>query len=183
MITIEQVEAFSAQLKIALMPNKFEISGLVFNLKLKEKFTPNVYNCFVTQNDLTIDLRIELYENISNQYRLFCFNNLGMLFSINLTLIGNYENNILKLCQTISLPNRNITVEQKQINKKNILLFCEREGIKTVGNSVILGHYDISKDKFTDTDASKFFLEFIKVAVIKGHFMTNKGYSIHEFNK
>ena len=183
MINEIRVEEFGKHLKMASMPSEFEISRLSFGLVKRDNPNQLNYSFSIIQNDLVIDLTIKLYLNDTNHYRLFCFNNLGMLFSINLTLIENYENNILKLCQTISLSNRNITTEQKQINKKNILLFCEKEGIKTVGNSVILGHYDISKDKFTDTNASKFFLEFIKVAIIKGHFMTNKGYSIHEFNK
>lgn len=46
------------------------------------------------------------------------------------------------------------------------------------GNRVYLGTFDGKTAKFLDTTAVAFMREFVALAVVKGHFMANKGYDL-----
>ena len=183
MINEKQVELLRQQLVSSSLPNEFEIAGIKFKLKKNKSQVLQNLDFSITQSDVEVNLSIQLYLNESQHYRLFCFNPKGLLFSLNFTVARNYEKDVLKLRQNISLSNRNMAVEQKRNNELSILKLCEKEGLKGVGNTVMLGYYNISDSTFIETTSSNFLLDFIKIAIIKGHFMGNKNYTIKKFDK
>lgn len=131
----------------------------------------------VNQNNLEIPISIQLYENTSGHYRIFVFNKMGMLTSVNLT--KGYSDGKIKLQIQLRLSNRNMTKEERAKLRDMLVFDVENEGIRIAGkNTVYFGEYDVSKEDFIDTNPKKFLEELVKVAIIKGHYMKNKGYEL-----
>ncbi len=131
----------------------------------------------VVGNDFQMPLSIQLYENISGYYRIFVYNNKGMLSSVNLST--GYSDGEISLEIQLKLSSRNMTKEERERNRDMLVMDLEREGIEIVKkNTVYFGKYAITNDEFIDTTAEKFLEQLIKVAIIKGHYMKNKGYEL-----
>ncbi|HHW66213.1 hypothetical protein [Defluviitalea raffinosedens] len=131
----------------------------------------------IVSNDFEMPISIQLYENISGYYRIFVYNNRGMLTSINLSM--GYSDGEISLEIQLKLFSRNMTKEERERNRDMLVMDLAREGIDIVKkNTVCFGKYDVINDKFIDTTEKKFLEQLIKVAIIKGHYMKNKGYEL-----
>jgi len=131
-----------------------------------------------------LQLSLQLYQNFRIHDRLFCYNRIngmgGMLFSINLTT-EKEASGIISLDQQIKFSegrgaNSKETRRQKQQLLCDVLL---SEGFLIFGSAVlVLGTFDTHRSVFLDTTPDKFLLDFIRVSILKGHFMGNKGYQL-----
>ena len=137
--------------------------------------------------DGDLQLSLQLYENISNYYRLFAYTRLGdkagMTFSVNLTTEKETEN-IIFLTQKIKFAEQydgNEKLAQAHRRQKQIVLcnILNKLGLEvTDNNDVILGIFDPATSIFINTSAEKFLNDFIVVSLLKGHFQGNKGYEL-----
>ncbi|MGG2065896.1 HNH endonuclease [Bacillus sp. S14(2024)] len=137
--------------------------------------------------DGELELSLQLYENTSSHYRLFCYskcNNIsGMLFSINLTTEKDAKGSIF-LTQKIKFSDRLSGNEEykKQFRRMkqrvfvNMLRKLNFEVTDT--NDLLLGIFDTKRCCFLNTTSAKFLEDFILVSMLKGHFMGNKGYEL-----
>jgi hypothetical protein len=48
----------------------------------------------------------------------------------------------------------------------------------TDNNDILFGIFDLKAKKFLNTSSEKFLQDFLAVTILKGHFMSNKGYEI-----
>ncbi len=142
-----------------------------------------------------LQVSLQLYENINNHYRLFCFtrfgNIQGMTFSVNLTTEKESEN-VIYLTQKIKFAERYVGSQElaQAHRRQKQIVFCDL--LRNLGfditdnNDLILGIFDPSSNKLVNTSADKFLNDFILVSIIKGHFQGNKGYQLEilpSFNK
>ena len=131
----------------------------------------------VRGNKLKIPMSIQLYKNTSGHYRIFVYNNKGMLTSVNLS--KGYSDGEISLEIQLKLSSRNMTKEQRERYRDMLVSDIEKQGVEIRKlNTVYFGKYDITDDKFIDTTPNKFLEQLIKVAIIKGHYMKNKGYEV-----
>jgi len=139
----------------------------------------------ILEGDLQVSL--QLYENVSGFYRLFCFTNFrgksGMTFSVNLTTEKESEN-IIYLTQKIKFSERyqgSNNLAQAHRRQKQIV-FCDllrKLGFDiTDNNDLILGIFDPIRKRLVNTSIDKFLNDFIFVSILKGHFQGNKGYQL-----
>lgn len=137
--------------------------------------------------DGDIQISLQLYENTSYHYRLFCYskcnNQTGMLFSINLTTERDLEGSIF-LTQKIKFSDRmdgNKEYAQQFRRMKQTVFISMLRKLNfevTDNNDIIMGIFDTKKSKFLNTTSEKFLSDFILVSLLKGHFMGNKGYEL-----
>lgn len=128
--------------------------------------------------NLIMPISIQLYNNNRDHYRIFVFNNKGMLTSVNLTT--GYTDGEINLEIQLKLSTRDMTKETRQVYKELMISDIENEGVDIIKkDTVYFGRYDTVEDTFIDTTPNKFLEQLIKVAVIKGHYMKNKGYSLN----
>ncbi|MCT4662950.1 MAG: hypothetical protein N4A40_13925 [Tissierellales bacterium] len=129
-------------------------------------------------DDLKIPICIQLYENISNYYRIFVYNNKGMLTSVNLS--KGYSSGMINFEISLKLSSRHMDKEERKSKRDMMAMDISREGIRfSENNKVYFGKYDTNKNQFIDTTAKQFCEELLKVAIIKGHYMENKGYELN----
>ena len=151
------------------------------------------YTFQIMQGDLQVSL--QLYENTSNYYRLFCYtrinNKQGMTFSLNLTTEKESEN-VIYLTQKIKFAEQyegNDKFAQAHRRQKQIVFIdlLKKLGFDVTENSdIILGIYDPQKNQLVNTSPDKFLNDLIVVSLLKGHFQGNKGYQLEilpSFNK
>lgn len=134
-----------------------------------------------------IQVSLQLYENVSNHYRLFCYTHFegksGMTFSMNLTTEKESEN-IIYLTQKIKFAERYEGSQElaKAHRRQKQIVFCDllnKLGMDvTDSNDLILGIYDPTKGEFVNTSSEQFLNDFIIVSLLKGHFQGNKGYQL-----
>lgn len=143
------------------------------------------YTFSILEGNLQVSL--QLYENINNHYRLFCFTrfgkNQGLTFSVNLTTEKESEN-VIYLTQKIKFTERyegSKKLAQAHRRQKQIV-FCDllkKLGLEiTDNNDLILGIFDPSRNELVNTSSHKFLNDFILVSILKGHFQGNKGYQL-----
>lgn len=155
--------------------------GLHNNLLNKE----HDYTFPIMEGDLEISL--ELCESRNYQYRLFCNSSCngikGMLFMLNLDTQKDAKG-IIFLTQKIKFVDRYKVNEKlasayrrnKQINFTNYL---RKLGFEiTDNNDLIFGIFDTKSKKLLNTTPEKFLNDFIAISILKGHYMTNKGYEL-----
>lgn len=151
------------------------------------------YTFPIMQGDLQVSL--QLYENTSNHYRLFCYtrinNKQGMTFSVNLTTEKESEN-VIYLTQKIKFAEQyegSEKLAQAHRRQKQIVFIdlLQKLGFDVTENSdIVLGIYDPLKKQLVNTSLDKFLNDFIVVSLLKGHFQGNKGYQLEilpTFNK
>lgn len=125
-----------------------------------------------------IEVSLQLYLNVKDHYRLFAYNKAGMLLSVNLTLNGDAAQSIV-LQQRMKLSTQAMTQEQRSEGANLVAEHVRRMGLEvTPDRDVIFGTFDGRKGRFVDTNARAFLRDFLTTAVIKGHFMANKGYAL-----
>jgi hypothetical protein len=137
--------------------------------------------------DGEIQLSLQLYENVSSHYRLFCYskcNNVsGMLFSINLTTEQDIEGSIF-LTQKIKFSERldgntKLSQEFRRMKQRVFVSMLRKLNFEvTDNNDILLGIFDTKQSRFLNTTSSKFLSDFIMISLLKGHFMGNKGYEL-----
>lgn len=195
-ISLEKIRTLANSL-IAEAPNSFEFSVGKENLNAMKGIEQNINmqgESNLSENNLlgknieykiiwkeaVIPISIQLYENTANHYRIFGYTSYsGMLFSVNLTTASK-KGDAIALEQTliISAPHK-LSEEARKKNRDSLVDCLLSEGFEiTDTNKIILGYYDLDKNSFVDTSAAQFIKDFVKVAVIKGHFMMNKGVSL-----
>jgi hypothetical protein len=62
--------------------------------------------------DRRLELSLQLYLNVSNHWRLFCYTATGMLLSVNLTLLR-LQSHVLSLSQTLHIISRRSTSDDR----------------------------------------------------------------------
>lgn len=147
------------------------------------------YTFPIIDGDLQVSL--QLYENLRNHYRLFCYTKMmkgsqiasSMNFSLNLTT-EKESKNIIYLSQKIVFSEQykgNSSLAQAHRRQKQIV-FCDllrKLGLDVSDNAdLILGIFDPKKEEFVNTTVDKFLNDFIVVSILKGHFQGNKGYQL-----
>jgi hypothetical protein len=195
-----EIKILAELLNTVQLPNHFEIDGTVFrvekghNLLINNQGQKQVVNTnFVQANHeytiysegLVLPISIQFYLNEDNFYRVFLFAPKGMLFSINFSDLKYITRNTVHLNQLIKITtsNKTSTSAQRAYGVSGILTLLQKEKMLIDGKTVLLGKYDFKNNKFIDTTAEKFIFDFVKVGIIKGHFMGNKNYSIPNFEK
>jgi hypothetical protein len=124
-----------------------------------------------------LEVSLQLYLNVTDHWRLFCYAKSGMLLSVNLTLLRQ-RGSILSLSQTIKLVSRADKPRVRQARTVQLLRALTQLGLEVDDGRLILGTFDARAGKFLDTTARAFVRDFVLAAVIKGHFMGNKGYTL-----
>ena len=130
-----------------------------------------------------VQVSIQLYLNERNQWRLFAFNDRGMLFSVNLTL-ERKEEDVVTLCQVLMIKSGQMDGEQRARIRAE-LVHCLRSLQRSEidqRNRVYFGTFDGCEGRFLDTTAEDFMRDFAISAVVKGHFMQNKGYKLPDLH-
>ena len=180
-------------LRNKLTVGKFELKGKV---GVKNAIQYNQHDLDLLDNKheytfplLTGDLQVslQLYKNINNHYRLFCFTNFegssGLTFSMNLTT-EKESDNIIYLTQKLKFSEQYKGSQElaKAHRKQKQIVFCSllnKLGLDvTDNNDLILGIFDPVKKKFINTSVEQFLNDFIVVSILKGHFQGNKGYQL-----
>jgi hypothetical protein len=124
-----------------------------------------------------IPLSLQLYLNLRDHYRLFCYTKTGMLFSVNLTLLHR-QSKVLALSQTIRLATRGISAAERASRAEQLCGALTRLGLEVEDHRLVLGTFDGQQGRFVDTTARAFIRDFALVSLLKGHYMGNKGYSL-----
>lgn len=123
-----------------------------------------------------LEISVQFYENYAGHWRLFAYNTRGMLFSVNLTTATEDANGIV-VEQTLTIRSRNLTAEERVQNRQALVQCLSGMGYEIrQGRHVYLGTFDGNSATFLDTTAVAFIRDFVALAIVKGHFMANKGY-------
>ena len=133
---------------------------------------------FHLPDGIRVQVSIQLYPAARCHWRLFAYNDRGMLLSVNLTL-GRQVNDMVTLRQTLQIKTQKTDKQQlKRVRGK--LVHCLRHlGCEIDSrNQITFGTFDGRKGHFLDTTAAAFVRDFAVAAVVKGHFMRNKGYEL-----
>lgn len=189
--------SYLADILIKEAPNSFEFSVGKENFSAKKveleenfRYAKEEINLLgksleykINGKDVDIPITLQLYENRRNHYRIFGYTfNSGMLFSVNLTTASK-RGDALLLHQTLKITTKKLSKESRYKNKNSLTNCLLSEGFTiTDTNKIILGYYDIRNKSFLDTSATQFIKDFVKISIIKGHFMANKGYSLPFLN-
>lgn len=121
-------------------------------------------------NDLQIPIAIQLYENISGHYRLFCYTkNNKMLSSFNLS--KGYNDGVIDMKIQIKVFEQKLTKEERAEKRDYILDRLDEEGLTILPrNTVYLGTYNPIDDTFINTTPEKLMVDFLKICILKGDF-------------
>ena len=180
-------------LRNKLRIGKFELNG-ISGVKNSIQYNQSDFELLDNKHEYTFPLlmgdlqvSLQLYENINNHYRLFCYTSFagksGMTFSMNLTTEKESEN-IIYLTQKLKFAERYKGSQElaKAHRRQKQIVFAElltKLGMDvTDNNQLILGIYDPKKKEFANTNAEQFLNDFIVVSILKGHFQGNKGYQL-----
>ena len=195
----KDAKIFAEILKKTILPNEITIGKFILKgtKGVKDKIQYNQdYEADGLSNeheytfpilDGNLQISLQLYENTSNFYRLFCFTKIngkeGMTFSVNLTTEKESEN-VIYLTQKIKFSEQYKGSEKlaQAHRRQKQIVFCEQ--LKKLGfevtdnNDIILGIFDPTKKELINTSLEKFLNDFIVVSILKGHFQGNKGYQL-----
>lgn len=156
-----------------LTTSKIQYNKRLFNLLGRD----HEYTFHVDQR--RIQVSIQLYLNTANHWRLFAYADHGMLLSVNLTTERKAKN-MVALGQVLRIMNRASMNEEERANARTELVHCLRGlGFEVDHrNKITFGTFDGRRGGFLDTTAAAFVRDFTVAAVVKGHFMQNKGYRL-----
>ena len=134
-----------------------------------------------------VQVSLQLYRNISEHYRLFCYTRVGnvqgMTFSINLTT-AKESGSVIFLTQKIRFAEQyeGSPVLARALRRQKQVLFVHQ--LRSLGyevtenNDLILGIYDPVRGKLVNTTPADFLNDFLVVSLLKGHYQGNKGYQL-----
>ncbi|MBN9646947.1 hypothetical protein J0L31_08085 [Terrisporobacter glycolicus] len=119
---------------------------------------------------LEIPITIQLYENVSGHYRLFCYTkNNKMLSSFNLST--GYNEGVIDIKLQIKVSTQKLTKEEREQKRDYILQRLEEEGLSILPKNIVyLGTYDPKDEVFIDTTPEKLMIDFLKICILKGDF-------------
>lgn len=130
-----------------------------------------------------VEISLQLYLTNWGHWRLFAFCRAGMLLSVNLTLLSRSKS-VLALSQRIALATRGLTVEQRHQRAVALCDCLTHLGLEVDDSRrLIFGTFDVAAREFVDTSAKVFLRDFVLGALLKGHFMGNKGYELPRLPK
>jgi hypothetical protein len=197
---------FAKLLRQTKLPNELSIGKFVLkgSQGVKDKIQYNQSGLDLLRNeheytfpilDGDLQVSLQLYENISFYYRLFCYTKIngkeGMTFSLNLTT-AKESDNVIYLTQKVKFAERyqgSAQLAQAHRRQKQIVFsdLLRNLGYDITDNcDLILGIFDPSMKQLVNTSIDKFLNDFIVVSILKGHFQGNKGYQLEilpTFNK
>lgn len=125
------------------------------------------------------ELSVQFYENNRQHWRLFAYCRTGMLFSVNLTTPQQEGASRIPLCQRLKSSTRKESEAERDASMTQLAQHLREQGIRVSRErDVDLGDFDVRQRIFVRTTARRFMRNFVTVAVIKGHFMGNKRYSL-----
>ena len=127
--------------------------------------------------DRRLELFLQLYLNLSNHWRLFCYTATGMLLSVNLTLLRQ-QSHVLSLSQTLHIISRRSSPADRRDRSDQLAAALSRLGLEVDRGRLVLGTFDADAGRFVDTTARAFLRDFTLASLMKGHFMGNKGYQV-----
>ena len=194
----KDAEIFAEILRKTKLPNEITIGKFILKgtkgVKDKIQYNQDGFESLQNEHEYTfpildgdLQVSLQLYENTSDFYRLFCYTKIngkeGMTFSVNLTT-EKESDNVIYLTQKIKFSEQykgSAKLAQAHRRQKQIV-FCEQ--LKKLGfdvtdnNDIILGIFDPTKKQLVNTSLEKFLNDFIVVSILKGHFQGNKGYQL-----
>lgn len=130
-----------------------------------------------------LDLSIQLFANTRGHWRLFAFRKQRSIFSLNLTLAHNGRNSVLSLQQRLKLSNYAMSPEERLRIANLIADRLRGSGLSvTPDRDVRFPDFDARSKVFVGATATEFIRDFVVAAVVKGHYMKNKGYKLPGFD-
>lgn len=172
--------------------DKFTINNITFDVKkgikcsinnqggslAEENYFGRHHEYTVIGDNYEIPICLQLYENNRGFFRVFVFSKKGMLTSINLST--GFNDDVINLIIKIKISTVNMPAEERKINKNKLLSVLENEDFNIITKDVVFfGLYDTIRNNYIKTTKDKFLHDLIKLAIIKGHFMGNKGYKLN----
>ena len=149
-------------------------TNIAANMKRNNLIGRNQEYLFWIPNDFPLEISIQLYMNTLNHWRIFVFTKRGMLFSINLTT-QKQTRYLVTIAQTLSIRVQSLSTEERKRNLENLVSCLRDIGLEVNGNNkVVLGQFDGQSGQFLDTSPQSFIRDILVLALVKGHFMTNK---------
>lgn len=129
-----------------------------------------------------LDLSVQLFKNTRGHWRLFAFCRHKSVFSLNLTL-AQQEKHVLSLQQRLKLTNYAMSPEERFQIAARIAERLRGLGLNvTEDRDIIFPDFDTRSGKFIGSTAAAFLRNFVVTAVVKGHYMENKGYELPGFD-
>lgn len=142
------------------------------------------YRFLLKQGELEIS--IQIYQNDRNHYRINCFSRfngiLGQLFSVNIST--QYQEGAIFLTPKIVFSERvdgdsKLAVNHKKMKKIVFVDILRKMGFEiSPTDEVYLGVFDVKSDSFLNTTCEKLINDLLVISLLKGHFMSNKGYQL-----
>lgn len=136
---------------------------------------------YTLQSDkLEIPIAIQLYLNVNEHYRVYCFTKNGkMLSSFNLST--GYNGGIVDINIQIKITEQKLTKEERQKKRDDIIELLYNEGLTILPKNIVhLGSYDTVNDIFINTTPEKLMIDFLKVCLTKGYYdILNNNQSIN----
>lgn len=135
-----------------------------------ENYLGRNFEYTLESQDLQIPIAMQLYENISGHYRLFCYTkNNRMLSSFNLS--KGYNDGLIDIKIQIKISTQKLTKEEREYKRDYILDRLDQEGLSILPrNTVYLGTYNPTDDTFIKTTPDKLMIDFMKICLLKGDF-------------
>jgi hypothetical protein len=128
--------------------------------------------------DQRIEVSMQLYFNIAQHWRLFAYCNSGMLLSVNLSLLRE-AGNAFVVGQTLRISDRATSAKSRARRTAQLCATLTKLGLEVDSNKrLTLGTFDTRAGRFIDTTPQAFLRDFALAALVKGHFMGNKGYRL-----
>ena len=125
-----------------------------------------------------VELSMQLYFNIADHWRLFAYTNTGMLLSVNLSLLRETGNSFV-VGQTLKITDRSTSARSRSRRTAQLCATLTELGLEVDSNKrFTLGAFDTRAGRFIDTTPKAFLRDFALAALVKGHFMGNKGYQL-----
>ena len=138
---------------------------------------------FALPNGHILELSVQFYLNNIGYWRLFAYSVVdgtkahGMLFSVNITM-GHDGSDIVQLKQRLALSTRGLTVDQRRGSTDEMAAQLRQSGLTIEDRNIVFTPFNTKSGKFDGGTASAFVRDFVVTAVLKGHYMANKGYSL-----
>jgi hypothetical protein len=129
-----------------------------------------------------LDLSVQLFANTRGHWRLFAFRKRRSIFSLNLTLAHKDRDPVLSLQQRLKLSNFDMSPEKRLRVATQIADQLRGFGLNVKDRDIIFPDFDTRSGKFTGSTAAAFIRDFVVAAVVKGHYMENKGYELPGFD-
>jgi len=126
-----------------------------------------------------LEVSLQFYENLRDHWRLFAYCRAGMLFSLNLTTAQEDGSARIPLRQRLKSASRHMNAEERDTSMAALAEHLRWIGLRvSPERDLDLGEFDVQRRRFVRTTARGLIRDFLTVAVLKGHFMGNKRYTL-----